>query len=98
MCVLCQSNPLVDWHALDGSEMEPAQIGTAEGGTSNGTSIAINQNLVNQLDSSAVWRTSGNAVASTISYGFTTSNSFASAFGEGRPPACFPPACRKCIA
>jgi Ca2+-binding RTX toxin-like protein len=82
MCVLCQSNPLVDWHALDGEAFEPAQIGTAEGGASNGTSVGFNQNLVNQLDSGSYWFTASGAIASTISYGFTTSNSVFNGFGE----------------
>ncbi len=82
MCLLCVSNPLVDWHALDAEAMEPSQIGTAQGGSSNGTSVGLNQGLVNQLDSGSYWYTSGGAVAATISYGFTTSNSFASGWGE----------------
>ncbi len=82
MCVLCQSNPLVDWHALDAGAMEPSQIGTVQGGTSNGGSVGFNQNLVNQLDSGSYWYNSGGSVAQTISYGFTTSNAFAAGFGE----------------
>ena len=82
MCVLCLSNPLVDWHGLDPSATEPMQAGTAEGGTSNGTSVGFNQNLVDQLDSGAYWYNSNGTVAATISYGFTTSNAFATGFGE----------------
>ena len=58
------------------------EIGTAAGGTSNGTSVGINTPLVNQLDSGSKWYTSTGATATTISYGFTTSSSFASGFGE----------------
>ncbi len=82
MCVLCNSNPLVDWHALDPTAAEPMQAGTAAGGTSNGTSVGFNQNLVNQLDSGSFWYTSTGARAQTISYGFTTSNAFAAGFSE----------------
>jgi Ca2+-binding RTX toxin-like protein len=77
MCILCVSNPLVDWHALDAVATEPSQIGTAQGGTSSGTSVGINTGLVDQLDSGSYWYTSTGAVATTISYGFTTSNTFA---------------------
>ena len=63
MCVLCVSNPLVDWHALDAEATEPSQIGTAQGGTSNGTSVGFNQDLVDQLDSGSYWYNSTGAVA-----------------------------------
>jgi serralysin len=82
MCVLCQSNPFVDWHALDAEAIAPSQIGTVQGGTSNGVSVGFNQNLVNQLDSGSYWYNSDGSVAQTISYGFTTSNAFATVFGE----------------
>ncbi len=78
VCVmLCVSNPLVDWHALDAEAMEPSQIGTAQGGSSNGTSVGLNQGLVNQLDSGCIGTLLGARSPTTISYGFTTSNSFA---------------------
>ena len=77
MCVLCQSNPLVDWHGFD-----PLAAGTAEGGTSSGTSVGFNQSLVDQLNSASRWQTSSGTVPATISFGFTTSNAFASGFGE----------------
>lgn len=82
MCVLCESNPLVDWHALDAEAVEPAQMGTAQGGSSNGTSVGLNQALVDQLDTGTYWYTSSGGVASTITYGFTTSNAFSSGWGE----------------
>ncbi|HUQ38255.1 MAG TPA: cadherin domain-containing protein [Aestuariivirga sp.] len=56
---------------------QPMEMGTAAGGTSNGTSVGINTGLVNQLDSGLKWNTSTGAIPTTISYGFTTSNSFA---------------------
>ncbi len=60
----------------------PRRSARSQGGTSNGTSVGFNQNLVNQLDSGSFWYNSSGAVAQTISYGFTTSNAFASGFGE----------------
>ncbi|MDP1700574.1 MAG: cadherin domain-containing protein, partial [Aestuariivirga sp.] len=82
MCVLCQSNPFVDWHAFDAAATEPQEASTVQGGTSNGTSVSFNPALVDQLDSGYYWYSSGGAVAQTISYGFTTNNSFASGWGE----------------
>ncbi len=82
MCVLCISNPFVDWHALDPPATEPAQAGTGEGGATNGTSVNFNPNLVNQLDSGSYWYNANGTVAQTISYGFTTSSAFAAGFGE----------------
>ena len=87
MCVLCISNPLVDWHALD--PLTPAQAGTGAGGSSNGTSVGFNQNLVNQLDGGSFWHNSNGTVAQTISYGFPTSSSFASGFSEATGWAAF---------
>ncbi|MEQ1524021.1 MAG: M10 family metallopeptidase, partial [Aestuariivirga sp.] len=80
--MLCQSNPFVDWHALGAAATEPSEIGTAQGGSSNGTSVSFNAALVDQLDSGYSWYSSGGALATTISYGFTTSNAFASGFSE----------------
>ncbi len=77
MCVLCLSNPLVDWHGFD-----PLAAGTAEGGTSGGTSVGFNQSLVDQLNSASRWQTASGTVPATISFGFTTSNAFAAGFGE----------------
>ena len=88
MCLLCVSNPLVDWHALDAEAMEPSQIGTAQGGTSNGTSVGLNQGLVNQLDSGSYWYTSGGAVAQTIATVSLPAIAFASAFGEALRLVC----------
>jgi Ca2+-binding RTX toxin-like protein len=82
LCVLCISNPFVDWHKLDSTTTEPAQASTGAGGSSNGTSVSFNPDLVDQLDSGSYWYNSDGSVAQTISYGFTTSNTFASGFGE----------------
>ena len=82
MCTLCQSNPFVDWHSLEDGSAEPFQAGTAAGGSSNGTSISFNQNLVDQLDSANKWLNSDFQTAGTITFGFTTSNAFASGWGE----------------
>lgn len=82
MCILCLNNPLVDWHALDVPAGEPVQAGTTAGGTSNGTSVGFNQNLVNQLDSGSYWYNSNGSVATTISFGFPTTNSFATGYTE----------------
>ena len=73
-------NPFGHGHAQ--STLVPLEAGTAAGGTSNGTSVSFNPALVDQLDSGTFWYTSGSTVATTISYGFTTSSSFASGFGE----------------
>ena len=82
MCMLCVSNPLVDWHALDAEAMEPSQIGTGARRHQQRHIGRLQSGLVNQLDSGSYWYNSAGAVAQTISYGFTTSNSFASGFGE----------------
>jgi serralysin len=57
-------------------------MGTAQGGSSNGASTALNNALVNQLDSGAFWRTSGGAVAATITFSMPTSGAFASGYNE----------------
>ena len=57
-------------------------MGTAAGGSSNGTSISINQGLVDQVDSASTWLNSDFKAAGTITFGFTTSNAFASGWGE----------------
>ncbi len=82
MCVLCQKYPLVDWHALDAEAAAPLEIGTVAGGTSNGVSVAFNQNLVDQLDSGSYWRNTDGSIAQTITYGFTTSSAFATGNSE----------------
>ena len=78
MCQLCSQFPSFDWHAPDG----PQLAGTAEGGTSNGTSVTFNPSLVDQLDSGAKWYAAGGAAPTTISYGFPTSGAFAGTMGE----------------
>ncbi len=65
-----------------GSTPEPQYAGTAEGGEASGTSQGFNQALVDQLDSGSYWFAAGGVVAPTISYGFTTSNSFSAGYGE----------------
>ncbi|MEO1161864.1 MAG: hypothetical protein AAFW74_15690, partial [Pseudomonadota bacterium] len=77
---------------LDNSPNTPQQAGTAEGGTANGVSESFNQALVDQLDSDYdygggftapnEWREFNGEVAQTVTYGFPTSASFASGFGE----------------
>ncbi|MEO9827690.1 MAG: M10 family metallopeptidase [Paracoccaceae bacterium] len=61
---------------------QPMYAGTTEGGTASGSPIGFNQDMVDQVDSGSYWYNSGGQVAPTISYGFTTSNSFASGYGE----------------
>ena len=77
MCELCKSNPFVDWHGL-----EPLEVGTVQGGTSNGTSTSFNPSLVNQLNSGVIWTKPAGGVAQTITYGFPTSGAFAAGWGE----------------
>ncbi len=70
----------------------PQQAGSGEGGTANGVSESFNQALVDQLDSDYdygggftapnEWRELSGETAQTITYGFPTSASFASGFGE----------------
>ncbi len=74
------------------SQPQPQQAGSAQGGTANGTPVAFNQALVDYLDQDIVytngftapneWREAGGATAQIITYGFPTSASFASGFGE----------------
>ena len=71
-----------DWHGSSSTAPAPLEIGTAAGGTSNGVSVGINTSLVDQLNSGSYWYTSSGVVAQTITYGFTTSNTFATGFGE----------------
>ncbi len=79
MCILCISNPLVDWHALD---LVPMELGTTSGGATNGTPVGFNAALVNQLNSDSYWYNADGTVARTLSYGFTTSSSFATGSTE----------------
>ena len=64
------------------SDLQPMYAGTVEGGTASGSPVGFNQALVDQVDSGSYWYNSAGQVAPTISYGFTTSNSFASGYGE----------------
>ncbi|MEP6335911.1 MAG: VCBS domain-containing protein [Anderseniella sp.] len=66
----------------DQPDLQPMYAGTVEGGTASGSPVGFNQAMVDQIDSGSYWYNSGGQVAPTISYGFTTSNSFASGFGE----------------
>ncbi len=68
-----------DLHA--GNPFEPMQMGTAAGGSSNGGTLAINTQLVNQLDTGNPWKASG-IVAARFTYGVTTSGSFAGTSSE----------------
>ncbi len=61
---------------------EPMQMGTAAGGSSNGGTISINTQLVNQLDTGVAWSTSSGANAPNFTFGITTGNDFAGTFGE----------------
>ena len=63
-------------------DLQPLFAGTAEGGTASGSSTGFNQALVDQLDSGSYWYNASYQVAQTISYGFTTSSSFAAGYGE----------------
>ena len=63
-------------------DLQPLFAGTAEGGTASGSSTGFNQALVDQLDSGSYWYNASGQVAQTISYGFTTSSSFAAGYGE----------------
>lgn len=54
---------------------------TAQGATTDGKTVSFNQSLVNQLNSgNSHWTTSSGATATTISFGFTTSSSFAKGY------------------
>ncbi|MEM7633294.1 MAG: M10 family metallopeptidase C-terminal domain-containing protein [Pseudomonadota bacterium] len=76
----------------DNAAAAPQQAGSGEGGTANGVSEGFNQALVDQLDSDYdygggftapnEWREFSGETAQTITYGFPTSASFASGFGE----------------
>ncbi len=83
MCILCASNPLVAWHSIDFASSQPLQMGTAAGGASNGGSLAINNGLVDQLNSGVFWETSARVTASSISFGIPTSATFATSSSEG---------------
>jgi serralysin len=66
---------------------DPQQAGTGEGGSANGVSQTINQAMVDWIAAGSdgieeFWYTSTGAVATTITYGFTTSSTFATGFGE----------------
>ncbi|HRX34991.1 MAG TPA: M10 family metallopeptidase C-terminal domain-containing protein [Aestuariivirga sp.] len=78
MCELCLQFPTLDWHNTD----QPLDAGTVDGATSSGESVSFNSALIDQLVSGSKWTDSTNAVASTISFGFTTNNSFATGYGE----------------
>ncbi len=81
MCDLCAGNPFVAWHNLEATSSEPMQMGTAAGGSSNGGTLAVNTQLVNQLDTGNAWKTSG-AVAAGFTFGITTGGAFAGTFSE----------------
>ena len=76
----------------ENSATVPQQAGSGEGGTANGVSESFNQALVDQLDSDYdygggfiepnEWLEFSGETAQTITYGFPTSASFASGFGE----------------
>jgi Ca2+-binding RTX toxin-like protein len=83
MCVLCLSNPAVDWHNLEPLQSGPMLSGPNDGGgTNNGTSISFNAALVSHINTGVGWVNASNAIAQTITYGFTTSAAFASGFEE----------------
>jgi Ca2+-binding RTX toxin-like protein len=82
MCDLCAVDPFVAWHNIEAVAAGPMQMGTAAGGSSNGGSIAVNTQLVNQLDTGSHWAASSGAIAPSFTFGITTSNAFAGTFGE----------------
>jgi Ca2+-binding RTX toxin-like protein len=67
--------------------LDPQYAGTAQGGTANGISEGFNQQLVDYLvyrggDGPFYWQTGSGAIAQTVTYGFTTSASFATGYSE----------------
>ncbi len=68
-------------------ELTPLQSGSAQGGTAGGISESLNQDLVDYLvygggSTASFWQDSIGNVAQTITYGFPTSGSFATGYGE----------------
>lgn len=57
-----------------------ASAWTAQGGTTEGKTVGFNQSLVDQLNGTSKWTTSTGTIATTITFGFTTSASFASGY------------------
>lgn len=71
------------------SEPQPEQLlaGTGEGGTASGVTEGINQSLADYLvyrggEGPFYWQTGTGGIAQTITYGFTTSSSFATGYSE----------------
>jgi Ca2+-binding RTX toxin-like protein len=65
-----------------GNPFKPMQMGTAAGGSSDGGTISVNTQLVNQIDAGGAWSTGSGAIAPNFTFGMTTSNAFAATFSE----------------
>ena len=64
------------------SYSQPLQAGTGQGGTANGVPESNNQSLVDYLASGGTWYFPDGGSTPVLTYGFPTSNGFASGFSE----------------
>ena len=68
----------------DEADLQPMYAGTVAGGTASGSPVGFNQSMADFIDSGSYWFDFDTdiEIAETISFGFTTNNSFAAGYGE----------------